>query len=275
MLKIGEFSKLSRISVRMLRHYDEIGLLKPAEIDRFTDYRYYREDQLPTAGRIAALRDMGFSLADIVKILAVYDDRTQLERFFAARREELEALLRETAHKLTLLDAARKRLRKEEDMNYNVTIKTIPERYAATVQMTIPRYEDEGRIWGVLAEETGRMKLVEADPCLCAVSYLDGEYKEENVEMMAWKTVKGSYPDTAHVKFRTLPEVTVASCVYKGSYAQIVDVYAAVIAWMEANGYEAAGPMFNIYHVSPHETQNPDEFVTEICYPVKKRQPLA
>ena len=50
MLKIGEFSKLSRISVRMLRHYDEIGLLKPAEIDRFTDYRYYREDQLPTAG---------------------------------------------------------------------------------------------------------------------------------------------------------------------------------------------------------------------------------
>ena len=53
MLKIGEFSKLSRVSVRMLRHYDEIGLLKPAEIDRFTDYRYYREDQLP---REATLR---------------------------------------------------------------------------------------------------------------------------------------------------------------------------------------------------------------------------
>ena len=81
MLKIGEFSKLSRISIRMLRHYDEIGLLKPAEIDRFTDYRYYREDQLPKAGRIAALKDMGFSLADIVRILEVYDDREQLERF--------------------------------------------------------------------------------------------------------------------------------------------------------------------------------------------------
>ena len=78
MLKIGEFSKLSRISVRMLRHYDEIGLLKPAEIDRFTDYRYYREDQLPAAGRIAALKDMGFSLADIVRILEVYDDREKL-----------------------------------------------------------------------------------------------------------------------------------------------------------------------------------------------------
>ena len=75
MLKIGEFSKLSRVSVRMLRHYDEIGLLKPAEIDRFTDYRYYREDQLPAMCRITSLKDMGFSLADIVKILGIYDER--------------------------------------------------------------------------------------------------------------------------------------------------------------------------------------------------------
>ena len=271
MLKIGEFSKLSRISVRMLRHYDEIGLLKPAEIDRFTDYRYYREDQLPTASRIAELKEMGFLLADIVRILEVYDDREQMENFFSARQKELEALSKDTAYKLTLLDAARKRLRKEEDMRYNVTIKTIPERYAATVRMILPRYEDEGMIWGKMAEETFRMNLVEDDPCLCAVTYLDGEYKEENVEMMAWKTVKGSYPDTEHVKFRTLPEVTVASCTYKGNYTRITDVYAAVIAWMDENGYEPAEPMFNIYHVSPHETLDPDEFVTEICYPVKKK----
>ena len=271
MLKIGEFSKLSRVSVRMLRHYDEIGLLKPAEIDRFTDYRYYREDQLPTAGRIAALKDMGFSLADIVRMLEVYDDRERLEPFFAARRAELEALSQDTARRLTLLDAAVRRLRKEEHMSYDVTIRTIPERYAATVQMTIPRYEDEGRVWGTLMQETCRMNLAEADPCLCAVTFLDGEYKEEDVEVMAWKTVKGSYPDTAHVKFRTLPEVTVASCTYKGSYTLITEVYAAVVAWIEANGYEPSGAMFNIYHVSPHETQNPDEFVTEICYPVKRR----
>ena len=98
MLKIGEFSKLSRVSVRMLRHYDEIGLLKPAEIDRFTDYRYYREDQLPIAGRIAALKDMGFSLADIVRILEVYDDREKLEQFFSARQEELETLSKDALY---------------------------------------------------------------------------------------------------------------------------------------------------------------------------------
>ena len=66
-----------------------------------------------------------------------------------------------------------------------------------------------------------------------------------------------------------LPEATVASCTYQGSYTQITEVYAAVIAWMEANGYEPAGPMFNIYHVSPHETQNPDEYVTELCFPIE------
>ena len=271
MLKIGEFSKLSRVSVRMLRHYDEIGLLKPAETDRFTDYRYYREDQLPIVCRITALKDMGFSLADIVRILEVYDDREKLEEYFSARQRELEAVYQDTANKLTLLDAARKRLRKEETMEYNVTIKTIPERYAAAVQMIIPRYEEEGMVWGIMMEETCRMGLVEADPCLRAVTFLDGEYKEENVEVMAWKTVKGSYPDTEHVKFRTLPEVTVASCTYKGSYSLITEVYAAVVAWIEANGYECAGPMFNIYHVIPHETKDPDEFVTEICYPVKKK----
>lgn len=271
MLKIGEFSKLSRVSVRMLRHYDEIGLLKPAEIDRFTDYRYYREDQLPTMCRITALKDMGFSLADIVKILEIYDDREALEGYFSTRQRELEELSRDTARKLALLDTARERLRKEQTMSYDITLKTIPERYAATVQMTIPRYEDEGMVWSALVGETCRMHLTEADPCLCAVTFLDGEYKETDVEVLAWKTVKGSYPDTEHVKFRTLPEVTVASCTYRGSYALITDVYAAMIPWIEANGYETAGPMFNIYHVSPHDTKNPDEFVTEVCYPVKKK----
>ena len=75
MLKIGDFSKLSRVSVRMLRHYDAIGLLKPAETDPFTDYRYYSEAQLPVMCRITALRDMGFGLAEIRAILPVYEDR--------------------------------------------------------------------------------------------------------------------------------------------------------------------------------------------------------
>ena len=125
MLKIGEFSKLSRVSIRMLRHYDDIGLLKPAETDNFTGYRYYREDQLFIIGRITALKDMGFALADIIRILEVQDDKDKMDAFLSERQKELKELSQETEYKLMLLDTARRRLREEQEMKYDVTIKTI------------------------------------------------------------------------------------------------------------------------------------------------------
>lgn len=144
MLRIGEFSKLSRVSIRMLRHYDDIGLLKPAEIDQFTGYRYYSPEQLPVVGRITAFKDMGFSLADIVKMLEIYENRDELDDYLMKRQLELQEISETTQLQMRLLDTARERLRKEQNMSYNVSIKTIPERYAATVHMTIPHYEDEG-----------------------------------------------------------------------------------------------------------------------------------
>ena len=269
MLKIGEFSKISRVSVRMLRHYDEIGLLKPVETDDFTGYRYYSESQLTKIGLIKSLKELGFSLADIIKMTDICDDIEKMDAFYRKRQIELQNQADITAHQMMLLDTARKRLRKEQKMSYNVSIKTIPERYAATVHMTIPHYDDEGMVWQVLCEETDSMNMIPADPCLVAAEFPDDEFKEENVEVFAWKTVKGTYPDTEHVKFQTLPAVRVASCVVNGGYEQMPDVYGAVISWVKENGYEPCGAMFNIYHVSPHETQNPDEFVTEVCYPIK------
>ena len=267
MLKIGDFSKLSRVSIRMLRHYDDIGLLKPAEIDEFTGYRYYNEEQLFIIGRITALKDMGFALAEIVKILEIYHDKEKLDAFLIERQKKLEELSKETEYKLMLLDSARKRLRKEQIMKYDVTVKTIPERYAATVQMVIPRYEDEGMLWNMLGE--CKTPLVPTEPCLAAAEFLDKEYKEENVEVKIWMTVKGTYQDTELVKFQTLPSVKVASCILKGGYDQMNDVTATVISWMKENGYTVSGPMFNIYHVGPVQTQNSDEFVTEVCFPVE------
>ena len=240
-------------------------LLKPAETDTFTGYRYYREDQLFQIGRITALKDMGFSLTDIIRMLEVYDDREKLDRFLSAREEELERISKETEYKLTLLETARKRLRKEQNMNFDVTVKTIPERYAATVHMVIPHYEDEGMAWAMMGE---CKNMVPADPCLAAAEFLDKEYKEENAEIVVWMTVKGTYEDTEHVKFKTLPAVKVASCIIKGSYEQMGDATATVVSWINENGYQISGPMFNIYHVGPVQTQNPDEYVTEVCFPI-------
>ena len=271
MLKIGDFSKLSRISIRMLRHYDELGLLTPETIDPFTGYRYYSETQLFTAGRINALKDMGFKLCDAAEVLRCWEDREALEGCLLAQRELSRLRAEEAAKRLRLLDTALERLRKDEPMKYDVTVKTIPERHVASVRQIIPNYDQEGSLWSIFLRETAHLHIQNGDPCLCVALFHDGDYKESDVDVEIQKSVKGVYPDTEHVKFKTMPAVQVASAVCKGSYDQMGDVNAAVASWVEANGYTFDGTAFNIYHVSPHETGNPDDFVTEVCYPVRKK----
>lgn len=272
MLKIGEFSKLSRISIRMLRHYDDIGLLMPDAVDHFTGYRYYSEAQLPLAGQIQMLKNMGFGLALIGEILSKYENASEVERFLTVKRREIEGNLEEVRQRLQLLDSAISWLRKDGNiMSYSVTLKTLPERYVASVRDVIPGYDCEGELWLTLMKETSLLNMQEANPCYTLAIFYDGEFKEHNVDVEVQKSVAGNYQDTEHVKFKTVPSVQMASAAYKGSYEQISDVNAAVAKWIYDNGYEMDGLSFNIYHVSPHETQNPEEYVTEVCYPVKKK----
>ena len=213
MLKIGEFSKLSRISIRMLRHYDELGLLMPETTDPFTGYRYYSEAQLFTAGRINALKAMGFRLCDAAEVLHCWEDRAALERRLLSRREAARLQAAEAAERLRLLDTALERLRKDEPMQYDVTVKTIPERYVASVRQIIPNYDQEGSLWSIFQGETAHLHIQNGDPCLCVALFHDGDYKESDVDVEIQKSVKGTYPDTEHVKFKTMPAVQVASAV--------------------------------------------------------------
>jgi len=272
MLKIGDFSKLSRISIRMLRHYDEIGLLVPASIDEFTSYRYYSEAQLPIANRITALKDMGFSLASVAEIMKSYEDPKALTQYLLLKQSEIREQAEETHRRLLLLETTIQRLRKDGiAMNYNVTQKELPERYVASVRRVIPAYEQEGMLWGILMEETAPLNLQDGDPCYTLAIFHDREHKESNVDVEVQKSVKGSYKNTENVVFKTVPPIQIASATYKGSYEKINEVNEAVANWVRDNGYEFNGLSFCIYHVSPHETQNPDELVTEVCYPVKKK----
>lgn len=271
MLKIGEFSKLSRTSIRLLRQYDEAGLLTPEATDPFTGYRYYSEYQLPTVNRIKALKDMGFTHTAISEVLDCYDDPESLERCLRLKRAEAASSLEEAERRLRLLDTALERLRKDEAMKYDVTVKSIPERTVASVRQIIPSYDREGDLWHIYCQETARMDIRDGDPVLCTAMYYDGEFKEQDVDVEIQKNVVGTYPDTEHVKFKAMPAVQVASATFRGSYSQIGEVNEAVAAWVRENGWEFDGLYFNIYHVSPHETRNPDEFLTEVCYPVRKR----
>ena len=272
MLKIGTFSKLSRISVRMLRYYEEMGLLAPNEVDTATGYRYYGEGQLMEAERIRALREMGFGIGAVREILSACHDPAALEQLLRIRREELCGEIQAAKQRLLLLETTLKRVGKDGIVeNYNVTVNEIPGRYAASLRKSIPDYAREGELWGQMMEETAPQHIQMAEPCWSMAIFHDKEYREESVDVEIQMAVKGRYTDTPHVRFLELPPQLVAAVTCKGSYQQMAGVNQALSSWIAGNGYEMDGPMFNIYHVGPAQTQDPEEWITEVCMPVKPR----
>ncbi|MBY6757064.1 MerR family transcriptional regulator [Clostridium botulinum] len=272
MLKIGDFSKLSRISIRMLRHYNEIGLLIPESIDDFTGYHYYSEAQLPVANRITALKDMGFSLGVIGQILSQYNDAHKLKTYLQLKQREIKEEADILNQRLLLLESTLNRLGKDDNvMNYNVTLKELPERTVASVRKVIPSYDQEGMLWHILMNETAHLQMQDDNPCYTLAIFHDGEHKEQDVDVEVQKSVKGNYKNTENVVFKTVAPIQMASATYQGSYEKVNEVNEAVANWVRDNAYEFNGLSFCIYHVSPYETQDPEKWVTEVCYPVKKK----
>ena len=272
MLKIGDFSRLSQISIRMLRHYDELGLLIPESTDPFTGYRYYGEAQLSDARKISMLKAMGFPLAEIVGILAIFEDSEQLRPYLLRQRETLakeEEILR---RKQRLLENALGRIGKDEwNMKYEVKQNTLPRRFAACVRQVIPTYAHEGRLWHIMMQETAPLNLPPAPSRNCMAIMHDEAYVENNPDVEIQMITDRLYPPTEHVVFRELPELDYVSVTFEGDYSKISEVSETIADWMREEGCIFAGAMFNIYHVGPHDTQNPDEWVTEVCAPVRRK----
>jgi effector-binding domain-containing protein len=110
-----------------------------------------------------------------------------------------------------------------------------------------------------------------ANPCYPLAIFQDEEHKEENVDVEVQVSVTGKYNDTENVRFVTAPAITVASAIAKGSYEGMPAVFKAIAEWATDNNYSFDGAIFNIYHVSPADDPNPENWVTEVCYPVKKK----
>ena len=125
-------------------------------------------------------------------------------------------------------------------------------------------------LWQILREETKDMNLQFDSSSLCMALFYDEGFKEENVDVEILMTVKGKYADTENVKFKTIAPCKAATVIFKGIYNEISEANNAIAAYINDNGYEFQGTMFNIYHVSPAQTNNPDEYVTEVCWPVKE-----
>lgn len=222
LVKIGEFSKLSRISIRMLRHYDEIGLLKPETSDPVNGYRYYSVRQLAITGRIYTLKEMGFGLSEISEILKFYNDREKLGNYLYAQQEKLVKEAEETAYRIHLLETAIGRLGKDDSMEYKTEIRKIPATKVISIETTIPGYRNEDEAWDKMSGRLKGMDSAILEPDYCKTIYRgaqdDGSLKVELQVAVASGTENGD-------GLKEVPGMECACVSYKGGYDNINDVY--------------------------------------------------
>jgi effector-binding domain-containing protein len=271
MIKIGDFSKLSQVSVKTLRYYDEMGLLCPIEVDRFTGYRYYSASQLPRLNRILALKDLGLTLEQIAKILNDGVTVDQLRGMLMIKQAEQQQRVQEEVERLARVEARLRQIEMENVMSsYEVVIKKVGPLHVASVRGIVPTYAQQGNLWNELYGQVGRYGNQFAGACLTL--YYDEEYKERDVDVEVCQPIGGNITTQGNVKVQDLPAATMACTVHHGPFNTISQAYSALIKWIETNGYRAVGAAREVYLQPPAQAgvQNDPNTVTEIQFPVEK-----
>ena len=271
MFKIGDFSRLSRISVKALRYYDEIGLLKPVKVDQFTGYRYYSADQLPRLNYIVALKNMGLSLEEVATLINNDLTPSQMRDIFILKKGELQQRVNEEKRRLEQVEKLLKQIEKEGAMpDYQITIKKVEPQLIASIRDVLSTYGDIGQLYGEIFKYLGKKWVFKPAGPVMLICH-DGEYKESDVDVEAVVPIGKKISGSDRVKVYELPGLEQAACtVYKGAYEGINEAYNALMAWIESNGYQITGPDRELYFTDPRKVKDPSENVTEIQFPVKK-----
>jgi effector-binding domain-containing protein len=270
MFKIGDFSRLSRISVKALRYYDEIGLLKPVQVDQFTGYRYYSADQLPRLNYIIALKDTGLSLEEIATLINNSLNPSQMRDIFILKQAELRQRLNQERKRLEQVENLLRQIEKEGKMpDYKIVVKKVEPQLIASMRGILPAYGEVGQFYGEIFKHLAKKMIFKPAAATFLICY-DSEYKERDVDVEVCVPVKKSVPGSDKVKVYELPGVEAACIIHKGPYEGIGEAYGALMAWIESHGYQITGPDRELYLTSPYETKDPAKYVTEIQFPVKK-----
>ncbi|MDD5510159.1 MAG: MerR family transcriptional regulator [Dehalococcoidales bacterium] len=270
MFKIGDFSRLSFVTVKTLHYYDEIGLLKPVKVDRFTGYRYYSADQLPRLNYIVSLKNLGLSLDEVGTLINNSLTPRQMRDLFILKKAELQQRLSEEQRRLEQVEKLLNQIEKEGKMpEYQVVIKELPSMKVASVRGTVPTYGDIPILWDKICPVFEKHMSIITGPPLAI--YHDMEYREKDVDIEVAIPISTTIPLPDPIKVRDLPaEAKVASMIHRGPYEKLHEAYQAMMAWCEANGYELAGPDREVYLTGPNDTQDPVDYLTELQQPVKK-----
>lgn len=271
MIKIGDFSKLSQVSIKTLRYYDEMGLFKPLDVDRFTGYRYYSASQLPRLNRILALKDLRLSLEQIAQVLDEGVSPEQLRGMLRFKRAELQQHIADEQERLVRVETRLNTIAMEDAMpDYDVVIKQIDPQLVAGIRDILPSYPAVGRLFDEVYGHLTRFN-VHGLALVGAAIWHDDEYKTSDIDGEAVVYLKQSIPEGGHVKVYELPAATTACVVHKGAYQALNQAYEAIGHWIEVNGYKIVGPNREIYlHCTQPIHQDDDAYVTEIQFPVAK-----
>ncbi len=270
MLRIGEFSILTGISIHMLRNYDKIGLLKPEQVDYLNSYRLYGEKQIVRANRIQVLKSLGFGLKEISKVLINDTQDNRIKTFLVNKINEKEEEITEAHRQILQMKQALDELEKQYKYTLTVSIKRLPARRVISLRGSIKEFNEEGLLWERLdrACRANGVKLADVQYGMAMTHSVDFEKKAIDTEV--FKVVEQAVPDIEGLRFSEMPETEAAVVAFEGIYTQIGDINSYIYHWIEENGYRMSGKAFNIYYISPGNEPNPENFVTEICYPIKK-----
>ncbi|MBC7876115.1 MAG: MerR family transcriptional regulator [Anaerolineales bacterium] len=271
MIKIGDFARLSQVSVVTLRYYDEMDLLKPVKVDHFTGYRFYSADQLPRLNRILALKDLGFSLEQIKLMLADGLSLEQLRGMLKMQRDEVEKRLSGEQERLVRIEARLRQIELEDKMpNYDVVLKTVPAMLVAARRVTIPTNDQVPQYLGPAYNEVydyvRKEGAKDTSPCFALWHSPSDVYENEDAEAVVPidRPLKGN----DKVKVYELPSTQVASVVHQGNFEDFTQGHAALLEWIDANGYKIIGPYREIY--IRHQKEKLTNSTTEIQFPVEK-----
>ena len=263
--KIGMFANVNRVTIKTLRYYDEQNLLKPVYVDEENGYRYYEASQIADLHRILALKNMGFSIEDIRKILNGKEERKLL-------LQKKQEILKEISLLTGKLAEVESYLAKEDmDLSAPVLVKNIPEVIVCTMERRIESFDVLFSLMPEMGAEMERLGCKCAEPDYCFTHYLETGYKEEDILVEICEAVTEKKEDSDKVRFKVLPEVTEAACIFhKGSYNTFHKSYEAVLNFIEENGYEICGNIRESYINGVWNKDTPDEWLTEIQIPVQK-----
>jgi DNA-binding transcriptional MerR regulator/effector-binding domain-containing protein len=267
MFSIGEFARLGTVSVRTLRHYDEIGLLPPAKVDPATGYRAYSAEQLRLLNRIVALKELGLSLTQARQLM---DGITldELQGMLMLRRAQLEQELEEHRNQLLGVEARLQYIAREGAMPADdIVMKKIPATAVVAIAAHAPAFGPE-HIVPVVNASAGQFDQLGIGGLVTAAGPRILFYEHDDTDVTVYLALPvaerpAELPPPA--QYLVLPEIEAAVAVRNGLAADIFPmVYHDLLRWVEEHGYEAHGTGREVWVNEVDDIADADQQVFEI-----------